>query len=151
MLLQGSFLWRILKCADIHDILYTLTDMVSSQLELHRYATGRESRVVTALTLLKSHLLKVYIFSLNTKYIPVIIDLFILCRYQGHVSAALVLGGYDTTGPHLHTVSCVSKSYLGWSLNIFSLNIITSWSNICRFIPMALLILSHLQQWGLDP
>ncbi|OVA04115.1 Peptidase T1A [Macleaya cordata] len=59
-----------------------VTDMVSSQLQLHRYATGRESRVVTALTLLKSHL-----FS-----------------YQGHVSAALVLGGVDVTGPHLHTI-----------------------------------------------
>ena len=32
--------------------------MVSSSLELHRYATGRSSRVVTALTLLKSHLFK---------------------------------------------------------------------------------------------
>ncbi|KAK3164111.1 hypothetical protein QOZ80_1AG0012840 [Eleusine coracana subsp. coracana] len=59
-----------------------VTDMVSSQLQLHRYATGRESRVVTALALLKSHLF----------------------RYQGHVSAALVLGGVDCTGPHLHTV-----------------------------------------------
>ncbi|XP_004960889.2 proteasome subunit beta type-7-A isoform X1 [Setaria italica] len=59
-----------------------VTDMVSSQLQLHRYATGRESRVVTSLTLLKSHLFK----------------------YQGHVSAALVLGGVDCTGPHLHTV-----------------------------------------------
>ncbi|XP_068639696.1 proteasome subunit beta type-7-B-like [Aristolochia californica] len=59
-----------------------VTEMVSSQLQLHRYATGRESRVVTALTLLKSHL-----FS-----------------YQGHVSAALVLGGVDVTGPHLHTI-----------------------------------------------
>eukprot|EP00850_Spirogloea_muscicola_P016321 SM000131S26751 [mRNA] locus=s131:306424:307864:+ [translate_table: standard] len=56
--------------------------MISSQLELHRYATGRQSRVVTALTLLKSHLF----------------------RYQGHVSAALVLGGVDVGGPHLHTV-----------------------------------------------
>ncbi|KAH0679147.1 hypothetical protein KY284_020232 [Solanum tuberosum] len=59
-----------------------VTDMVSSQLKLHRYHTGRESRVVTALTLLKSHL-----FS-----------------YQGHVSAALVLGGVDVSGPHLHTI-----------------------------------------------
>ncbi|KAJ6848521.1 proteasome subunit beta type isoform X1 [Iris pallida] len=59
-----------------------VTDMISSQLHLHRYATGRESRVVTALTLLKTHL-----FS-----------------YQGHVSAALVLGGVDVTGPHLHTI-----------------------------------------------
>ncbi|XP_047095724.1 proteasome subunit beta type-7-B-like [Lolium rigidum] len=59
-----------------------VTDMVSSQLQLHRYATSRESRVVTALTLLKTHLF----------------------NYQGHVSAALVLGGVDVTGPHLHTV-----------------------------------------------
>ncbi|KAL3596646.1 hypothetical protein D5086_008283 [Populus alba] len=57
-------------------------DMVSSQLQLHRYHTGRESRVVTALTLLKKHLF----------------------NYQGHVSAALVLGGVDCTGPHLHTI-----------------------------------------------
>lgn len=59
-----------------------VTDMVSSQLQLHRYHTGRESRVVTALTLLKKHLF----------------------NYQGHVSAALVLGGVDVTGPHLHTI-----------------------------------------------
>jgi len=59
-----------------------VTGMVSSQMELHRLATGRDSRVVTALTLLKSHLFK----------------------YQGNVSAALVLGGYDCTGPHLFTV-----------------------------------------------
>ncbi|KAK7847962.1 proteasome subunit beta type-7-a [Quercus suber] len=59
-----------------------VTDMVSSQLQLHRYHTGRESRVVTALTLLKSHLFK----------------------YQGHVQAALVLGGVDANGPHLHTI-----------------------------------------------
>ena len=30
------------------------------------------------------------------------------CRYQGHVSAALVLGGVDFKGPHLFTVSCRS-------------------------------------------
>ncbi|KAL3702541.1 hypothetical protein R1sor_020563 [Riccia sorocarpa] len=59
-----------------------VTDMVRSQLELHRYATNRESRVVTALTMLKTHLF----------------------GYRGQVSAALVLGGVDVTGPHLHTV-----------------------------------------------
>lgn len=32
--------------------------MISSQLELHRYALGRQTRVVTAMTLLKSHLFK---------------------------------------------------------------------------------------------
>ncbi|KAK9786289.1 hypothetical protein WJX73_005917 [Symbiochloris irregularis] len=59
-----------------------VTGMISSQLELHRYGTGRQSRVITAMTLLKSHLF----------------------RYQGHVSAALVLGGVDLKGPHLFTV-----------------------------------------------
>ncbi|KAF6148129.1 hypothetical protein GIB67_011904 [Kingdonia uniflora] len=59
-----------------------VTDMVSSQLLLHRYATGRESRVAASLTLLKTHLF----------------------GYQGHVSAALVLGGVDITGPHLYTI-----------------------------------------------
>ena len=59
-----------------------VTGMVSSQLELHRYATGRQSRIITALTLLKTHLF----------------------QYQGHVSAALVLGGVDFKGPHLFTV-----------------------------------------------
>ncbi|XP_042502944.1 proteasome subunit beta type-7-B-like isoform X2 [Macadamia integrifolia] len=59
-----------------------VTDMVSSQLQLHRYHTGRESRVITALSLLKTHLF----------------------GYRGYVSAALVLGGVDVTGPHLHTI-----------------------------------------------
>nr|XP_043625546.1 proteasome subunit beta type-7-B-like isoform X3 [Erigeron canadensis]XP_043625550.1 proteasome subunit beta type-7-B-like isoform X3 [Erigeron canadensis] len=35
-----------------------VTDNISSQLKLHRYHTGRESQVVTALTLLKSHLFR---------------------------------------------------------------------------------------------
>lgn len=59
-----------------------VTGMISSQLELHRFRTNRESRVVTSLTLLKSHLF----------------------RYQGYISAALVLGGVDCKGPHLFTV-----------------------------------------------
>ncbi|CAG9463496.1 unnamed protein product [Pedinophyceae sp. YPF-701] len=59
-----------------------VTAMVASQLELHRYSTGRPSRVVSAMTLLKSHLF----------------------RYQGYISAALVLGGFDAAGPHLFTV-----------------------------------------------
>jgi len=59
-----------------------VTSMVSGALQLHRFGTGRDSRVITALTLLKSHLF----------------------RYQGYVSAALVLGGVDFKGPHLFTV-----------------------------------------------
>jgi len=58
------------------------TGLISSQLELLRLSTGRQSRIITALTMLKQ----------------------MLFRYQGNVSAALVLGGVDHTGPHLHTV-----------------------------------------------
>ena len=56
--------------------------MIARQLELHRFETNRQSRVVSALTMLKTHLFK----------------------YQGHVGAALVLGGVDLTGPHLFTI-----------------------------------------------
>jgi 20S proteasome subunit beta 2 len=58
------------------------TRLISSQLELLRYATGAPSRVVTAMTMLKRRLF----------------------QYQGYISAALVLGGVDVTGPHLYSV-----------------------------------------------
>ncbi|ELU08679.1 hypothetical protein CAPTEDRAFT_228785 [Capitella teleta] len=58
------------------------TQMVSSQLELHRLNTGRKSRCFTA-----NKMLCQYLF-----------------RYQGHISAALVLGGVDVKGPHLYSV-----------------------------------------------
>jgi len=64
------------------DTEYT-TEMVSRKLELHRLQTGRSSRVITALRTLKQHLFK----------------------YQGHVGAACVLGGYDLNGPHLMSVA----------------------------------------------
>lgn len=56
--------------------------MIASQLELHRLATGQEPRVGTAMTRLKQKLF----------------------QYQGHISAALVLGGVDAEGSHLYTV-----------------------------------------------
>ncbi|KAJ3395474.1 proteasome core particle subunit beta 2 [Lobulomyces angularis] len=59
------------------------TNLISSKLELHRLATNRQSRVVTAMTMLKQ----------------------MLFRYQGNIGAALVLGGYDVTGPHLYTIA----------------------------------------------
>lgn len=58
------------------------TNLIASQLELLRLNTGREVHVATANTLLKR----------------------MLFRYQGHVSAALVLGGVDNTGPHLYSI-----------------------------------------------
>jgi 20S proteasome subunit beta 2 len=59
-----------------------VTGMIARQLEVLSLTLGRESRVVTAVTKLKRHLF----------------------QYQGNVSAALVLGGVDVTGPHLYTV-----------------------------------------------
>eukprot|EP00543_Licmophora_paradoxa_P005143 CAMPEP_0202447252 /NCGR_PEP_ID=MMETSP1360-20130828/5969_1 /ASSEMBLY_ACC=CAM_ASM_000848 /TAXON_ID=515479 /ORGANISM="Licmophora paradoxa, Strain CCMP2313" /LENGTH=290 /DNA_ID=CAMNT_0049064239 /DNA_START=60 /DNA_END=932 /DNA_ORIENTATION=- len=58
------------------------TELISSQLELLRMDTHSPSRVVTACTLLKR----------------------MLFRYQGHISAALVLGGCDINGPHLFQI-----------------------------------------------
>jgi len=58
------------------------TALISSNLELHALSTGRKPRVVTAMTMLKQ----------------------MLFRYQGHIGAALVLGGIDSTGPHLFTI-----------------------------------------------
>lgn len=58
------------------------TELIASNLELLRLSSGSQSRVVTALTLVKR----------------------LLYKYQGHVSAALVLGGVDLNGPHLYSV-----------------------------------------------
>lgn len=60
----------------------SVTGLISSQLELHKLNTGTEPRVVTAKTRLAQRLF----------------------QYQGHISAALVLGGIDSTGSHLYTV-----------------------------------------------
>lgn len=58
------------------------TALISSQLELLRMNTKTRSRVVACCTLLKR----------------------MLFRYQGYVSAALVLGGCDATGPHVYQI-----------------------------------------------
>lgn len=59
-----------------------VTQMISSQLELLRMNTHSTSRVVTACTLLKRRLF----------------------QYQGHISAALVLGGCDINGPAVYQI-----------------------------------------------
>lgn len=56
-----------------------VTDMVSSELELHRFNTRTESRVSHVETRLTNHLF----------------------RYMGHIGAALIVGGVDVTGSHL--------------------------------------------------
>ncbi|ORX35933.1 putative proteasome subunit, beta type, 7 [Kockovaella imperatae] len=59
-----------------------VTNLISSNLELHALSQGKPARVVTAMTMLKQYLF----------------------RYQGHVGAYLVLGGVDSTGAHLFAV-----------------------------------------------
>jgi len=56
--------------------------LIASNMQLHSLSTGRPPRVVTALTQLKQ----------------------MLFRYRGNIGAALVLGGYDSTGPHLYSI-----------------------------------------------
>lgn len=59
------------------------TEIISSQMELLRMNMGdAQSRIVTACTLLKR----------------------MLFRYQGQISAALVLGGCDVNGPHIYQI-----------------------------------------------
>lgn len=58
------------------------TKLISSNLELHALNTGRQAPLSTALKMLAQMLFK----------------------YQGHISAALVLGGVDRLGPHIYSV-----------------------------------------------
>eukprot|EP01132_Coremiostelium_polycephalum_P008600 gene8600-10586_t len=58
------------------------TQLISSKLKLHKLATGKEPRINTAVTMLKQMLFK----------------------YQGHVSAALILGGIDIHGPAIYSI-----------------------------------------------
>ncbi|XP_050775616.1 LOW QUALITY PROTEIN: proteasome subunit beta type-7-like [Gopherus flavomarginatus] len=59
-----------------------MTQLLSSNMELHSLSTGRLPRVATACRFLKQ----------------------MLFRYQGHIGASLILGGVDSTGPHLYSV-----------------------------------------------
>ncbi|KAL7298710.1 hypothetical protein TKK_0008467 [Trichogramma kaykai] len=69
------------------------TNMISSQLELHRLNTNRVVPVVTAAKMLSQ----------------------MLFRYQGHIGAALIVGGVDNAGPHVYCIyphgSCDSLQY----------------------------------------
>ena len=56
-----------------------VTRMISSQLYLHQINSGKTVPVIVAIRLLKQYLF----------------------RYQGHVSAALIVGGFDSAGPKL--------------------------------------------------
>lgn len=56
-----------------------VTQMIASELELHRLNTKSESRVAHVEARLTNH----------------------LYRYQGHIGAALIVGGVDINGPQL--------------------------------------------------
>jgi 20S proteasome subunit beta 2 len=56
---------------------------IAGQLELHRLNTGRVVPVVCAVTLMKR----------------------LLHKYQGHISAYFIVGGVDSTGPHLYQIA----------------------------------------------
>ncbi|GCB80727.1 proteasome subunit beta type-7-like [Scyliorhinus torazame] len=58
------------------------TQMMASNIQLHSLSTGRKPRVATVTRMLKQ----------------------MLFRYQGHISASVIVGGVDCTGPHLYAV-----------------------------------------------
>ena len=76
------------------------TELIASNLELLRLSTGTQSRVVTALTMLKRMLYR-FVLKCMCMYCKLTSA---GLRYQGHVGAALVLGGVDVHGPHLYSI-----------------------------------------------
>ncbi|KAK4304713.1 hypothetical protein Pmani_023357 [Petrolisthes manimaculis] len=58
------------------------TQLMAGQLELHRLNTGRQVPVIAANSMFKQ----------------------MLFRYQGHIGAALVLGGVDKYGSHIYSI-----------------------------------------------
>lgn len=60
---------------------------MSSNLELQRLNSGRQTRVSSYITSTSS----------------------LLYRYQGHLGAYLIVGGYDVLGPHLVMLSAEGK------------------------------------------
>lgn len=75
-----------------------VTQITSSNIELHSLSTGRAPRVVTALTMLKQHLFK----------------------YQGHVGAYLIVAGVDPTGPKLFSIHAHGSTDVGYYLSLGS-------------------------------
>jgi 20S proteasome subunit beta 2 len=75
-----------------------VTQLISSNIELHSLSTGREPRVITTLAHLKQHLFK----------------------YQGHIGAYLIVAGVDPTGPQLFSVQAHGSSDIGYYLSLGS-------------------------------
>lgn len=69
-----------------------VTQLISSNIELHSLYTGREPRVVSSLQMLKQHLFK----------------------YQGHIGAYLIVAGVDPTGAHLFSIHAHGSTDVGY-------------------------------------
>ena len=67
---------------------FNVTQMMSSELEMQRLYTGRESRISHVEARLTNHLF----------------------RYMGHIGAALIVGGVDVKGPQLVSISPYGNS-----------------------------------------
>lgn len=75
-----------------------VTQLISSNIELHALDTGRKPRVVTCLTMLKQHLF----------------------QYQGHIGAYLIVAGVDPTGPKLFSIHAHGSTDVGYYLSLGS-------------------------------
>lgn len=75
-----------------------VTQLISSNLELHSMYMNREPRVVSAMQMLKQHLFK----------------------YQGYVGAYLIVAGVDPTGPHLCSVQAHGSTDVGYYMSLGS-------------------------------
>ncbi|CAN6613592.1 proteasome subunit beta type-2 [Trichomonascus vanleenenianus] len=75
-----------------------VTELISSNLELHAMYSGRPARVVSCLQHLKQHLFK----------------------YQGHIGAYLIVGGVDPTGAKLFSVHAHGSTDVGYYLSLGS-------------------------------
>lgn len=75
-----------------------VTQLISSNVELHSLSTSRQPRVVTTLQMLKQHLFK----------------------YQGHLGAYLIVAGVDPTGAHLMSVQAHGSTDVGYYLSLGS-------------------------------
>jgi len=60
-----------------------VTKMIASELELHRLLTNKKVPIISAVRKIKQHLF----------------------QYQGYIGAALIIGGVDSTGPHLLSIA----------------------------------------------
>lgn len=75
-----------------------VTQLISSNLELHSLNTGREPRVISAMQMLKQHLFK----------------------YQGHIGAYLIVAGVDPTGVGLFSIHAHGSTDVGFYMSLGS-------------------------------